>query len=88
MDEPGNLAWSCHRCNLLKGTNLAAVDPDSSLVIRLLNPRTDAWNIHFSLRDGRIIGLTPCGRATAWLLQMNTEQRIRLRRMLTEDAQW
>ena len=27
-DEQKNLAWSCQECNLLKGTDLSAVDPD------------------------------------------------------------
>jgi 5-methylcytosine-specific restriction endonuclease McrA len=28
-DEAENAAWSCQECNLLKGTNLSAVDPDN-----------------------------------------------------------
>jgi hypothetical protein len=29
----------------------------------LFNPRGDAWSDHFALRGGRILGLTPKGRA-------------------------
>ena len=87
-DEAANLAWACPRCNAFKGTNLSAVDPDSSGVVRLFDPRNDLWEEHFALRGNRIIGLTPAGRATVWLLRMNTEARLKLRRMLLEDGSW
>ena len=87
-DDPTNLAWSCHRCNLRKGTNLSARDPDSAALVPLFNPRAEIWSEHFILQLGRIIGQTPSGRATAWLLQMNLEARVRLRRMLVEDNLW
>jgi hypothetical protein len=87
-ENPGNLAWSCQRCNLRKGTNLSGVDPDSAAVVQLFHPRQDAWAEHFALRDGRIEGLTPTGRATAWLLQMNAEERVTLRRLLAEAGRW
>lgn len=77
-----NLAWSCQRCNLRKGTNLSGVDPDSAAVVKLFHPRQDAWAGHFQLRAGRILGLTPTGRATAWLLQMNVAERVELRQFL------
>jgi hypothetical protein len=64
------------------------VDPDSSGVVRLFDPRNDLWEEHFALRGNRIIGLTPAGRATVWLLRMNTEARLKLRRMLLEDGSW
>ena len=63
-DEPGNLAWACQRCNLCKGTNLSAVDPDSAQVVRLFNPRLERWEVHFAAERNRIVGLTPTGRAT------------------------
>ena len=28
-DDLENLAWACSRCNRRKGTNLAAIDPDT-----------------------------------------------------------
>ena len=83
-----NLAWSCHRCNLQKGTNLSGVDPDTDEITRLFNPRKQNWPDHFAMKSGRIIGRTPSGRATVWVLQMNTEERIALRLMLQEDGQW
>ena len=41
LDDPANLAWACQRCNLRKGTNLTGVDPDSSQIVRLFDPRAD-----------------------------------------------
>ena len=87
-DEPTNLAWACQRCNLCKGTNLMGVDPDSSRIVALFNPRTDRWDEHFVLEASRIVGVTPTGRATAWLLQMNTDQRVELRGALLASGRW
>ncbi|MBI5384495.1 MAG: HNH endonuclease [Verrucomicrobia bacterium] len=86
--DMANLAWACQRCNLLKGTNLTGVDPDSEKVVSLFHPRVDRWETHFAVRQGRIVGLTEAGRATVWLLQMNAEERVTLRAMLQEDGLW
>jgi 5-methylcytosine-specific restriction endonuclease McrA len=85
---PENLAWACQRCNLHKGTNLSAVDPDSTNVVRLFNPRSDQWADHFRLADARIEGRTTVGRATAWLLQMNSDERVELRAALQVFGDW
>ena len=88
-DELENLAWSCQRCNLHKGTNLSAIDPDSGLVVRLFHPRRDVWPEHFALEGGgRIRGVTPAGRATVWLLRMNAAERIEIRRLLISTGRW
>jgi len=77
-----NLAWSCQKCNALKGPNLTGVDPDTSKLIRLFHPRQDKWEHHFIFNDLKIAGLTESGRATVWLLQMNSEERLRWRAAL------
>jgi hypothetical protein len=87
-DDPSNLAWACQRCNLCKGTNLSAVDPDSSAIVRLFNPRTDKWEEHFTLSGNYIMGVTPAGRATVWLLQMNSPERGELRAELIALGRW
>ena len=46
---------------------------------RLFNPRTDTWNQHFRIQAGRVIGLTPVGRATVSVLNMNRPDRVRVR---------
>jgi hypothetical protein len=82
VDDLGNLALACHQCNLHKGSNVAGIDPDTNQLVRLFNPRTDSWHEHFRLEKFRIIALTPLGRTTAWVLQMNSEDRLELRRVL------
>jgi hypothetical protein len=88
-DALENLAWSCQRCNLHKGTNLSGVDPDSGRIVRLFHPRKDHWNRAFTVEnDGRIRGLNAIGRATVWLLNMNSAERVEMRRILLDTAQW
>ena len=81
-DDYENLAWACHRCNERKGTNLSGVDPDTGQVVRLFHPRTNQWERHFALDGMRVAGLSPAGRATVWLLEMNAERRLALRNFL------
>jgi hypothetical protein len=77
--DESNLALSCHHCNLHKGPNLTGVDPDTGTVVLLFNPRTQAWPEHFALQGATVVGLTPTGRATARLLDMNDPARVQLR---------
>lgn len=77
-----NLAWACQRCNERKGPNLTGVDPDTSAVARLFHPRQDRWDDHFWLDGLRIAARTAVGRATAWLLTMNSPERLRWRQAL------
>jgi hypothetical protein len=77
-----NLALACVDCNRRKGPNLSSVDPDSRGVVVLYHPRQDSWTAHFALDGDRIVGLTPTGRATVFLLQLNSEERLRIRRRL------
>jgi hypothetical protein len=87
-DSPENLALACHRCNLHKGPNLSGIDPKTSELTRLFNPRQDKWTEHFELREARIIGLTSIGRTTAELLRMNTPDRVELRGDLCAAGLW
>jgi hypothetical protein len=81
-DSPENLALACPECNFHKGTNLSGIDPDTGKPSHLFNPRKDIWAEHF-LREGvNIRGKTAIGRTTAWLLDMNSAERLRLRTML------
>jgi hypothetical protein len=83
-DDESNLALACHRCNRFKGPNLSGVDPDSGHVTRLFHPRNDSWDEHFRIERGLIIGITPVGRTTVALLQMNSPERLGVRRRLAE----
>ena len=77
-----NLALSCVLCNRRKGSDLSSIDPGTDEVTTLFNPRTQKWSDHFRFDDVRIVGLTPAGRATVQLLQLNTYQRLAERREL------
>jgi hypothetical protein len=81
-DDESNLAWSCHECNLHKGPNLTSIDPDSGKVVLLFSPRRDQWDDHFEWEGDFIRGKTESGRATVWLLQMNSSERLELRAAL------
>jgi 5-methylcytosine-specific restriction endonuclease McrA len=83
-DEQGWLALACDRCNAYKGPNLTSIDPDSSAIVALFNPRQDVWGDHFAVRGGHIAGLTPKGRATVRLLNMNAPRRVELRQAWLE----
>ena len=77
-----NLALTCWRCNRHKGTDLGSFDPQTDDFCFLFNPRTQTWEEHFKQEKLQIIGLTPEGRTTARLLQLNTEERLAERQRL------
>ncbi len=85
-DDPGSLAWACSECNYHKGPNLVSIDPQTKQQAALFNPRHDHWDDHFTIDHGMIVGLTPTGRATARLLNMNAPRLVRLRRELIEQG--
>ena len=74
--EADNLALACWRCNRHKGTDLGSFDPETNHFSFLSNPRTQLWAEHFQLQSFQIIGVSPVGRTTAFLLQLNTLERI------------
>src|SRR5262249_25135698 len=80
FDDPDHLALACDRCNAYKGPNLTSVDPDTGTIIALFQPRRDVWSEQVALTGGLIVGLTPTGRATARLLNMNAPRRVELRK--------
>jgi hypothetical protein len=83
-DELENLAWTCVRCNLSKSSNLSGIDIETGQTVVLFNPRTQIWSEHFAYSDAEIIGLTPTGRATVAVLNMNEPRRLQLRQELLE----
>jgi hypothetical protein len=80
-DALENLALACFRCNRRKGVRLSATDPESGAVVALFNPRQDRWGEHFVWsRDGRlVIGVTPIGRTTVAMLDLNRERVVAIR---------
>ena len=81
-DDLSNLALACDRCNFSKGPNLSSVDSETDEIVTLFHPRQDTWCEHFAIQKAEVVGLTPCGRATASLLQMNAPKRVQLRAAL------
>lgn len=71
-----NLAFACWRCNRHKGSDLTSFDPETRQLSPLYNPRNQVWSEHFAYEGERITGLTPEGRTTATLLQLNSEERL------------
>jgi HNH endonuclease len=85
-DSTDNLALSCLRCNLYKGTDLSGIDPLDQSVVALFHPRKHRWADQFRWNGAVIIGLTPTGRATVATLQMNGLERVRLRQFLMSEG--
>src|SRR5688572_23402935 len=77
-----NLALSCPRCNLLKGSNIAAADPETGDPTFLFHPRRHQWEDHFILDGTQITPLTAEGRATIFILRLNEAERIEQRELL------
>ncbi len=78
-DEEQNLALACIDCNLAKSSNLAGIDPTTGQTVQLFNPRMDRWDEHFTWQGTLLIGLTPVGRATIRVLNINDDERQRVR---------
>ena len=84
-DELENLALACVRCNLGKSSNLTGIDPLTNQITSLYHPRIDRWHDHFEYFGAIISGVTPIGRVTVYVLNMNEAQRLRLRYRLLEN---
>ncbi|CAN5358652.1 HNH endonuclease signature motif containing protein [soil metagenome] len=72
-DDEENLWLACRLCNGYKGVQTKYVDPKTDKHILLFNPRKDNWSEHFKWSREKIVGKTPCGRATVKALKLNNE---------------
>ena len=75
-----NLAYTCWRCNRHKGSDLGSFDPQTNEFSFLFHPRRDEWVQNFELQELEVVGLTPVGRTTVRLLQLNSLERLMERR--------
>jgi 5-methylcytosine-specific restriction endonuclease McrA len=80
--EEGNLALSCVLCNQHKGSDLTSIDPETGQIAPLFHPRRDAWSDHFRFVGTQVEPLTPTGRVTVRLLQLNHPDRVEERELL------
>lgn len=71
-----NLGWACFLCNRHKGSDISSIDPDSGHLVPLYNPRKQHWKRHFRLNGPIIEPLTASGRATVFVLQLNSQKRL------------
>lgn len=86
-----NLAYSCFRCNRLKGSDLTSIDPHTGKITRLFNPRADTWRRHFLLVgvDAALIEpLTAVGRTTVQFLRRNDIEWVALRAELQRQGRY
>ena len=81
-DDSVNLAWACFECNLGKSSNLSGYDIVTGRVVVLFNPRRQRWHRHFTWNGPTLVGLTPSGRVTADVLNINAGHRVDLRELL------
>lgn len=83
-----NLALACPYCNRFKGTDLGSLDPETGQLTPFFNPRKQRWEDHFRLEDAQITPLTPEGRVTTIILQLNHPDRIQERERLLQAGKY
>lgn len=74
-----NLALACKLCNTFKGSDIASVDPETSEIVRLYQPRRDPWRVYFQFKEAELMPLTALARTTVRLLQLNRSDRLQER---------
>jgi HNH endonuclease len=81
-----NLVLSCLPCNRYKGSDLTSIDPVTGQIAPLFNPRLNHWTEHFQIENSYILGRTPSGRTTVFLLKLNEPIRLQIRQALIAQA--
>ena len=81
-DDEENLWLACRLCNTYKCDHRLGFDPETEARVPVFDPSRQVWTDHFAWStDGtRVIGRTPCGRATTACLQLNNEIAVVVRR--------
>ncbi len=83
-----NLALACPYCNRHKGTDLGSLNPESRQLTPFFSPRTQQWLDHFRLDGAQIVPLTPEGRVTISILQLNHPDRLIERERLIQIGKY
>jgi hypothetical protein len=81
-----NLCPACFACNHHKGSNISGFDIAMRKVTPLFDPRRHKWRRHFRWDGTVLVGLTPIGRVTVTVLEINLDYRIDLRRGLIDEG--
>jgi len=79
-----NLCLSCFYCNSAKGPDISSLDRRK--LTPLFNPRRHKWSRHFCWEGAHLVGITPIGRVTVALLNINDPLRVGLREELIEEG--
>lgn len=87
-DDDDNLAWACFQCNSAKTSNIASYDFETNQLTRLFHPRQDAWQTHFRYESGQLMGITPVGRVTVRVLQINLPELVLMRQLWMGLNDW
>lgn len=82
-DAPDNLALACRSCNAFKSARQTGTDPQTGQTVPLFHPRQQTWSDHFQYvpQEYLLTGLTPVGRATISVMQLNSAEQRTARRM-------
>jgi hypothetical protein len=80
-----NLCLACFACNNHKSSNISGIDEKTKKIVPLFHPRRHKWHRHFRWDGPVLIGLTPSGRATIAVLEINVDYRVGFRRRLIEE---
>lgn len=83
-----NLALACVFCNRNKGSDVAALAPETQTAVRFYNPRTDRWSDNFLIDGVFIAPLTDSAEATIRILQMNHNDQILEREILAKRGNY
>jgi len=86
--ESENLCLSCPNCNAFKGSDIGSIDSVTATLTPLYNPRRQLWADHFRLKDAIIEPLSPEGRVTVYLLQLNRVEQVTERANLIKLARY
>lgn len=84
--ESDNLALSCFYCNTYKGPNIAGLDPKTSELTALFNPRKQTWRAHFRWNGPYLVGLDAVGRGTIQVLNLNDPGAVSVRGFLQSEG--
>ncbi len=82
----GNLCLACFADNNHKGPNIAGIDPHTRKLTPLFNPRRHKWGRHFRWDGPILVGLTPVGRTTIAVLEINLDYRVAFRQGLIDEG--
>ena len=81
-----NLCLACLACNNHKGPNISGIDPRTGRNTLLFNPRRHKWHTHFRWDGPVLLGLTPVGRTTIAVLEINLIHRVKFRQSLVDEG--